>query len=337
MVKRKSEREKIQDQAQKRRERIIPLYSNEMKIKDIAEIEGVSRTTIARDIAQLVKAGKVERKKKFKEKRYQEMEERRERIIPLYDNGMSIKDIAEIEGVSMTTIAKDIKQLMKAGRVKKQGTLKEKHHQEIEERRERIISLYNKGMRLKDIAEIEGVSMPTIARDIEQLVKAGKIKKKKTFKEKRYQEMEERRERIIPLYDNGMSIKDIAEIEGVSKPTIANDIKQLMKAGRVKKQETLNEKQHQEVEDNEELMAKFERRTIWAVLRDKIESGNRNAIESYIDKILEVRPKSFSKEDFELILKYKRVISFAKTGMEKSDRETLMEEKKNLLDNEEER
>ena len=337
MVKRKSEREKIQDQAQKRRERIISLYNNEMKIKDIAESEGVSTTTITRDITQLVKAGKVERKKKFKEKRYQEMEERRERIIPLYDNGMSIKDIAEIEGVSMTTIAKDIKQLMKAGRVKKQGTLKEKHHQEIEERRERIISLYNKGMSIKDIAEIEGVSMPTIARDIEQLVKAGKVKKKKTFKEKRYQEMEERRERIIPLYDKGMSIKDIAEIEGVSKPTIANDIKQLMKAGRVKKQETLNEKQHQEVEDNEELMAKFERRKIWAVLRDKIESGNRNAIESYIDKILEVRPKSFSKEDFELILKYKKVISFAKTGMEKSDRETLMEEKKNQLDNEEER
>ena len=207
------------------------------------------------------------------------MEERRERIIPLYDNGMSIKDIAEIEGVSMTTIAKDIKQLMKAGRVKKQGTLKEKHHQEIEERRERIISLYNKGMRLKDIAEIEGVSMPTIARDIEQLVKAGKVKKRKT----------------------------------------------------------LNEKQHQKVEDNEELMAKFERRTIWAVLRDKIESGNRKAIESYIDKILEVRPKSFSKEDFELIVKYKNVISFAKTGMEKSDREILMQEKKNLLDNEEER
>ena len=279
MVKRKSEREKRQEQIQKRRERIIPLYDNEMKIKDIAEIEGVSTTTITRDIAQLVKAGKVKRKKKFKEKRYQEMEERRETIIPLYDNGMSIKDIAEIEGVSMTTIAKDIKQLMKAGRVKKQGTLKEKHHQEIEERRERIISLYNKGMRLKDIAEIEGVSMPTIARDIEQLVKAGKVKKRKT----------------------------------------------------------LNEKQHQKVEDNEELMAKFERRTIWAVLRDKIESGNRKAIESYIDKILEVRPKSFSKEDFELIVKYKNVISFAKTGMEKSDREILMQEKKNLLDNEEER
>ena len=337
MVKRKSEREKIQAQAQKRRERIIPLYNNEMKIKDIAKREGVSTTTTTRDITQLVKAGKVKRKKKFKEKRYQEMEERRERIIPLYDKGMSIKDIAKIEGVSMPTIANDIEQLMKAGRVKKQETLNEKQHKEIEERRERIISLYNKGMSIKDITEIEGVSMPTISKDIKRLVKAGKVKKKKTFKEKRYQEMEERRERIIPLYDNGMSIKDIAEIEGVSKPTIANDIKQLMKAGRVKKQETLNEKQHKEVEDNEELMAKFERRTIWAVLRDKIESGNRNAIESYIDKILEVRPKSFSKEDFELILKYKNVISFAKTGMEKSDRETLMEEKKNQLDNEEER
>ena len=179
--------------------------------------------------------------------------------------------------------------------------------------------------------------MPTIANDIEQLMKAGRVKKQETLKEKQHQEIEERRERIISLYNKGMSIKDITEIEGVSMPTISKDIKRLVKAGKVKKRKTLNEKQHQEVEDNEELMAKFERRTIWAVLRDKIESGNRNAIESYIDRILEVRPESFSKEDFELILKYKNVISFAKTGMEKSDRETLMEEKKNQLDNEEER
>ena len=46
--------------------------------------------------------------------------------------------------------------------------------------------------------------------------------------------MEERRERIIPLYDKGMSIKDIAKIEGVSMPTIANDIEQLISAVRTK-------------------------------------------------------------------------------------------------------
>ena len=161
--------------------------------------------------------------------------------------------------------------------------------------------------------------------------------KRKSEREKIQDQAQKRRERIIPLYNNEMKIKDIAESEGVSTTTITRDITQLVKAGKVKKRKTLNEKQHQEVEDNEELMAKFERRTIWAVLRDKIESGNRKAIESYIDKILEVRPKSFSKEDFELILKYKNVISFAKTGMEKSDREILMQEKKNLLDNEEER
>ena len=219
----------------------------------------------------------------------------------------------------------------------KRKSEREKRQEQIQKRRERIIPLYDNEMKIKDIAEIEGVSTTTITRDIAQLVKAGKVKRKKKFKEKRYQEIEERRERIISLYNKGMRIKDIAEIEGVSMPTIARDIEQLVKAGKVKKRKTLNEKQHQKVEDNEELMAKFERRTIWAVLRDKIESGNRKAIESYIDKILEVRPKSFSKEDFELILKYKNVISFAKTGMEKSDREILMQEKKNLLDNEEER
>ena len=155
------------------------------------------------------------------------------------------------------------------------------------------------------------------------------------------------------MYIEKMKIEEIAKLEGVTTDTIESDLCDLQKQGEIIRNRTANrikksktndildiEKINKETilqENRKKLKSEFERRTIWAVLRDKIESGNRKAIESYIDKILEVRPKSFSKEDFELIVKYKNVISFAKTRMEKNDREILTQEKKDLLDNEEER
>lgn len=221
------------------------------------------------------------------------------------------------------------------------------------ERRNRVANLYIDGMDIEEIARIENVSIGIISRDINTLSEQGIVKKRKSAREKKQEQVQKRRERIKIMYIEKMKIEEIAKLEGVTTDTIESDLCDLQKQGeiirnrsanRIKKSKTNDildiEKINKETilqENRKKLKSEFERRTIWAVLRDKIESGNRKAIESYIDKILEVRPKSFSKEDFELILKYKNVISFAKTGMEKSDREILMQEKKNLLDNEEER
>ena len=221
------------------------------------------------------------------------------------------------------------------------------------ERRNRVANLYIDGIDIEEIARIENVSIGIISRDINTLSEQGIVKKRKSAREKKQEQVQKRRERIKIMYIEKMKIEEIAKLEGVTTDTIESDLCDLQKQGEIIRNRTANrikksktndildiEKINKETilqENRKKLKSEFERRTIWAVLRDKIESGNRNAIESYIDKILEVRPKSFSKEDFELILKYKNVISFAKTGMEKSDRETLMEEKKNQLDNEEER
>lgn len=221
------------------------------------------------------------------------------------------------------------------------------------ERRNRVANLYIDGMDIEEIARIENVSIGIISRDINTLSEQGIVKKRKSAREKKQEQVQKRRERIKIMYIEKMKIEEIAKLEGVTTNTIESDLCDLQKQGEIIRNRTANrikksktndildiEKINKETilqENRKKLKSEFERRTIWAVLRDKIESGNRKAIESYIDKILEVRPKSFSKEDFELILKYKNVISFAKTGMEKSDRETLMEEKKNQLDNEEER
>lgn len=221
------------------------------------------------------------------------------------------------------------------------------------ERRNRVANLYIDGIDIEEIARIENVSIGIISRDINTLSEQGIVKKRKSAREKKQEQVQKRRERIKIMYIEKMKIEEIAKLEGVTTDTIESDLCDLQKQGEIIRNRTANrikksktndildiEKINKETilqENRKKLKSEFERRTIWAVLRDKIESGNRNAIESYIDKILEVRPKSFSKEDFELILKYKNVIFFAKTGMEKSDREILMQEKKNLLDNEEER
>ena len=221
------------------------------------------------------------------------------------------------------------------------------------ERRNRVANLYIDGIDIEEIARIENVSIGIISRDINTLSEQGIVKKRKSAREKKQEQVQKRRERIKIMYIETMKIEEIAKLEGVTTDTIESDLCDLQKQGEIIRNRTANrikksktndildiEKINKETilqENRKKLKSEFERRTIWAVLRDKIESGNRKAIESYIDKILEVRPKSFSKEDFELIVKYKNVISFAKTGMEKSDREILMQEKKNLLDNEEER
>lgn len=221
------------------------------------------------------------------------------------------------------------------------------------ERRNRVANLYIDGIDIEEIARIENVSIGIISRDINTLSEQGIVKKRKSAREKKQEQVQKRRERIKIMYIEKMKIEEIAKLEGVTTNTIESDLCDLQKQGEIIRNRTANrikksktndildiEKINKETilqENRKKLKSEFERRTIWAVLRDKIESGNRKAIESYIDKILEVRPKSFSKEDFELILKYKNVISFAKTGMEKSDREILTQEKKNLLDNEEER
>lgn len=221
------------------------------------------------------------------------------------------------------------------------------------ERRNRVANLYIDGIDIEEIARIENVSIGIISRDINTLSEQGIVKKRKSAREKKQEQVQKRRERIKIMYIEKMKIEEIAKLEGVTTDTIESDLCDLQKQGEIIRNRTANrikksktndildiEKINKETilqENRKKLKSEFERRTIWAVLRDKIESGNRKAIESYIDKILEVRPKSFSKEDFELIVKYKNVISFAKTGMEKNDREILMQEKKNLLDNEEER
>ncbi len=182
--------------------------------------------------------------------------------------------------------------------------------------------------------------------------------KRKSEMEKKQDQIQKRRERVKLMYIEGMKISEIAKLEDVTTYTIESDLHYLQKQGGIIRNRTVTkikntdkntnrtnrildiegmDKEYILQKNREKLKVEFERKTIWSVLRAKVESGNKVTIENYIDKILEARPKSFSKEDFKLILRYKNMISIAKSGLTLSDKEILLKEKEKLCDKEEER
>ncbi len=107
----------------------------------------------------------------------------------------------------------------------------------IGERQEIVSELCTQGKIVKEIAEELGVSIATIYKDITYLKEIGKLPKMinpKTIK------IEKRREKVVELYNQGKSIKGIAEELGVSTMTIYIDIKHLKEIGKI--QEKVNDK-----------------------------------------------------------------------------------------------
>lgn len=68
------------------------------------------------------------------------------------------------------------------------------------ERRNRVANLYIDGMDIEEIARIENVSIGIISRDINTLSEQGIVKKRKSAREKKQEQVQKRRERIKIMY-----------------------------------------------------------------------------------------------------------------------------------------
>ena len=89
-----------------------------------------------------------------------------------------------------------------------------------EERKEKVVELYNLGVKTEEIAKNLNVCVETIYRYIKELKKEGKIKK--IDKESRVEE----------LYNSGIGIEEIAKILNVSVGTTIKYIEQLRQKGK---------------------------------------------------------------------------------------------------------
>lgn len=157
---------------------------------------------------------------------------RKRKVAELYNQGKSVKEIENTLGIPRCTIYSYIKELKTEGKIK---NIESNKKSEIKERREKIIELYNQGKTVLEMTEILGRSQTTIRSDIRTLKATGKIKAGKNKKEEK---LTQRRERIIEIYNQGKSIKEISDMFGVSTSTTYRDINDMIFEGKIEERKS---------------------------------------------------------------------------------------------------
>ena len=165
-------------------------------------------------------------------------EERKEKVLELYNEGINIVEIAESTGVSTSTVNRYIKELKEEGRIKvKKNRLK----------KEKTLELYDKGIKIVEIAESLEISTSTVSRYIKELKEEGKIQKRKKVKNRRKNsKKEENREKILELYNLELKYGEIADRLDISVSTVNRSIKELKKGGKIQKRKNLKRQENKE-------------------------------------------------------------------------------------------
>ena len=161
------------------------------------------------------------------------VEESYKEIIKLYNQGLRGQEIADKIGLSINTVRRYMVILRKEGRLpqstRKKVQKRKYTKKEIEEQNERIIEQYNKNISVKKIAENIGVPEGTVFNRIKNLILLGRLNKRPNLQQK----ADQRRQRIIELYKQGVSVEEMSNNLAVSKNTISKYISELISTGEI--------------------------------------------------------------------------------------------------------
>ena len=210
----------------KRRKEVKKLVENGMTTKKIADQLGVTTNIFTKDIAYLKKVGNLSKERISTINR----DKRRSEVKKLVEIGMTTQEIAQKLEISNVTIIRDISYL------KKVGMLSIKNSFNIEERREKVKDLVEKGKNNQEIAQELDVKIGRVKSDISYLKKVGKlsIERRKNVRGGSLKVIK-RREKIKELIKLGMTSKEMAEKLETTKATVTRDISYLKKAGEISK------------------------------------------------------------------------------------------------------
>ena len=195
--------------------------------------------------------------------------DRKTMVKKLYEEGKTLEEIANNLNISEALVKEDLLafgiipgiELVKEKGKEEQSQDKQESEEEkivnkkevigktpkshilgIKERREKVEKLYDEGMEEEEIASKLGVSVRVVRRDIEALLDARmrqdkRAKAKRADKSKKEEEARilKRREQIERLYKEGKSAQEIAEELGISKEIVIEDIKILIRDGKLPK------------------------------------------------------------------------------------------------------
>lgn len=161
----------------------------------------------------------------------EETQKRKREICKLYPD-LSYEELAEKFDVSVSTIKRDIDDLIAKGFIKRKVDIV------IESRRAEVAKLYRK-MNNEDIAKMLGVSLGTICGDIRFLKKQGIIEEKPSIilSLDVQNRIKERREQILRIYNQAhgkITVKEIANFLGISYTIACRDYRSLKAQGKIK-------------------------------------------------------------------------------------------------------
>ncbi len=240
---------------QDRREKVLVLYNQGNTLIKIAEELGVSINTVYKDVGFLRETGRIKGKVN---KREEKVNIRRERVAKLYKEGKTEKEIAEILGISFNTVQKDITYLIKNGIIEPKITI----------RRKKVARLYEEGKNKVEISKELGVSVSTVNKDIKYLIENGFIEDQETKKKT----IQDRREKVLVLYNQGNTVIKIAEELGVSTNTVYKDVRFLKETGRIKGKEDREDRKNKKQKVNKREEKANTRRERIAILYNRGES-----------------------------------------------------------------
>ena len=139
-------------------------------------------------------------------------------IIELYTAGTKTREIAEIVFLSQDTVKSYIT------RLKKEGALPTQKPKRISSK-DRVLYLYKKGLSRKEIAQKLRIADSSVRVFISKLIAEGKIEKP----EVQYGDKASRQEKVVWLYNFGVSQSDISKLLKFSYATITRDVGELRK------------------------------------------------------------------------------------------------------------
>ena len=272
-------------------EKIRLLYNAGHTTEKISKDLGIPPNSVQSYISALRRQGVLVYKVKIKSKR---LEERYKLIIKLYNDGVSISEMARKIGVSEGTIRRNIATLRNQNKLPKLAPRKvitKSDSKEREEEYRQIIDLYNQYLSIKEISKRTGLSSATVSRYISIMIEEGSLKarNKKRVKTKakkaKEEEIKARQEKIIEWYNEGITIEEMAKKLGVNRVTVSRYVSELIKRGKISSTSPrVEERQKETLRKKETLIEMYSK----GATADEIaqELGlTRNTVYGYIQKL----------------------------------------------------
>ena len=214
-------------ESEERAKKIVELWNSGLSIDEISNQLGISKSTIDKTLSQARKQGLIIRDRIKKVDI--ESEKRDKKIVELWNLGFSRAEISNQLGISKGTIDNTLSKARKQGLKIRDGIKNGIRKIRSEERAKKIVELWNSGLSRAEISNQLGISKSTIDKTLSKAREQG-LTIRDGIKE-RHIKSEEIAEKIVELWNSGLSIDEISNRLEIKKTTVYRKLYTAKKQG----------------------------------------------------------------------------------------------------------